>query len=121
MSDCCYRTAIRPIVQCMAVTHIDTRPTTLSVTVAARIRAALALRGMNQADLARSMGVPALWISRRLSPKSVRPVSLNLDEIEQIALILDMPVPALFAGGAADGNQPVSRRPNLRPNLRLVA
>lgn len=101
----------------MAVTHIDTRPT-LSASVAARVRASLALRGMNQADLARSMGVPAAWLSRRLSPHAARPVSLNLDEIEQIALILDMPVPALFAGGEVNA---VTSQYLHRPHRHLIA
>ena len=113
----------------MAVTHTDTQPT-LSVTVAARIRAALALRGMNQADLARSMRVPAAWLSRRLSPHAARPVSLNLDEIEHIAELLEITVPALFGIGELTWpREDRARRPRggtetygFRPtHLRLVS
>ena len=99
----------------MAVTHTDTQPA-LSATVAARIRAALALRGMTQADLARSMNVPKAWLSRRVSPHAARPVSLNLDEIEQIAAILRMPVPVLFGVGE---DQPPVRRYGYQPVARV--
>lgn len=54
---------------------------------------------MTQADLARAWGKPSAWVSRRIGTESIRPVSLNLDEIEQVALILHMPVPVLFGIG----------------------
>lgn len=82
----------------MAITHMDMQ-LPLSAAVAARIRAALALRGMTHADLARALNVPPLWVSRRIGAKNKRLVSLNLDEIEQIASILRMPVPVLFGVG----------------------
>lgn len=82
----------------MAITHMDTQPP-LNTVVAARIRAALALRGMTHADLARALDKPPLWVSRRIGPNNARSVSLNLDEIEQIASILRMPVPVLFGIG----------------------
>lgn len=65
---------------------------------------------MTQKDLAEAMGVPDLWISRRLSAKSKRAVSLNLDELEMIATALRIPVLALVeprllpqAGGMSAG------------------
>lgn len=106
----------------MAVTYTDTQPS-LNVTVAARIRAALALRGMTQADLARAMSVPTAWLSRRVSPHAARPVSLNLDEIENIAAILSMPVPVLFGiGEDHPGRQVDTSRylPAARRHLHLV-
>lgn len=75
------------------------------------------------------MHVPAAWLSRRLSPHAARPVSLNLDEIEQIAALLEITVPSLF--GIEEliwPREDRSIRPRrgtetygLRPALRLVS
>ena len=86
------------IVLGMAITHMDSQPP-LSREVAARIRAALALRGMTHADLAAALSKPPLWVSRRIGPKNARSVSLNLDELELIAAALRIPVHVLFGIG----------------------
>lgn len=79
----------------MAVTLTHGRRS-LNDDIAARIRAVLALRGMTQNELAARMAVPPLWLSRRLSATSKRAVSMNLDELEQIAGALGIPVRSLL-------------------------
>ena len=105
----------------MAVTQMDRQP--LNQQVAARIRAELALQGMTQKDLAERMQVPELWISRRLSARSKRAVSLNLDELDHIAAALGITVLALLdPAWRLDDRIVTSRYPlTTRPHLSLVA
>jgi transcriptional regulator with XRE-family HTH domain len=64
--------------------------------VAANVRAELRKQGMSQAALARGVHVSAFLMSRRLSSK----VSFNVDELQQIAEVLDVPVEQFLRGAA---------------------
>lgn len=98
----------------------------LNERVSARIRALLAWRGVTQVELAEHMGVTPLWLNRRLSARSKRAVSLNLDELDQIASALGVPVQSLLN---VDGLPEMGSGPEVtgrlastpRRHLRLVS
>lgn len=77
------------------------QPTGFGRRVAAEVRASLARRGMGKADLGRILEVTPPTAARRWS--GAQPYSV--DELERIALALDVPVmalvPELEPGGAA--------------------
>lgn len=60
---------------------------------AARIAAELTFRGMSQADLANRVGMSAMAVTRR----QARDVPWRTDELLEVARVLDMPLPDLFA------------------------
>lgn len=69
------------------------------------------------------MGVTPLWLNRRLSARSKRAVSLNLDEIDQIATALVVPVQSLLdVDGLPEMRKPTGElAAQPRPRLRLVS
>src|SRR6185369_460198 len=69
----------------MAVTT-KVRAATLADRVRAEIRAELARRGVTQAELARDLDRPAMWVSDRLRGA----VTLTLDDLDLIAEALDV-------------------------------
>lgn len=60
----------------------------LAEVVAGEVRAVMGRKRVRNVDLARGMEVSEPYISRRLSGE----VALNLDDLEHIARILDVPV-----------------------------
>lgn len=63
-------------------------PDTLQAYVAAEIRAQLARRQVTQSDLASAVGRSDAWVSYRLSGKQ----AIDLNDLEQIAAALDVPI-----------------------------
>jgi transcriptional regulator with XRE-family HTH domain len=92
------------------------RTATLSDLVAEEIRAWLGRRRMSQAQLARTLGQSQMWVSDRL--RGIQPI--DLDDLERIAHVLDIPVLELFppAGGTTTIRS-VSR--DLNPRLNQPA
>lgn len=58
--------------------------------VAGEVRATLGRLGVNQAELARRLGVSEQWVSIRVRPQPQ--VAIDLTELEQIATALGVPV-----------------------------
>lgn len=73
-----------------------TQPLTvpLAERVAREIRGTLGHLGINQAELARRLGVSDQWVSVRVRPHASRPI--DLAELEQIAAALGVPVSRLL-------------------------
>lgn len=86
---------------------------TLSVRVATEIKVALARRDMSRSELARRLGVSAMWVSDRL--RGVTPI--GLDDLERIAGILDvapvdlLPLTVRRLGQTTHEYSPVPDRP----------
>lgn len=59
---------------------------TLSVQVATEIKVALARRDMSRSELARRLGVSAMWVSDRLRGQT----PIGLDDLERIAGVLEV-------------------------------
>lgn len=74
------------------------------VHVAGEIRAIAARRGISHARIARRIGRTPMWLSRRLSPSTIQPMTL-----EELTLIADAlgvdPLDVLAAGRAAAERQ----------------
>jgi transcriptional regulator with XRE-family HTH domain len=70
---------------------------TASQRVAANVRAELARHGRSQGDLGQALSRSQPYVSRRLSGK----VAFGVDEVEQIATWLGVPVSALIGQDAA--------------------
>jgi transcriptional regulator with XRE-family HTH domain len=88
----------------MAVTT-RVRAATLADRVRAEIRAELARRGVTQADLARDLVRPAMWVSDRLRGA----VTLTLDDLDAIAEALDVDA-VTFLEAAGSEPAPPRRR-----------
>ena len=56
--------------------------------VAAELRAEIARAGITQNEVARRLGVPGAWISRRLSPAPAREVDLTVEEVERFCNVV---------------------------------
>jgi transcriptional regulator with XRE-family HTH domain len=70
---------------------------TASQRVAANVRAELGRHSRSQADLGQALGRSQPYVSRRLSGK----VAFGVDEVEQIASWLGVPVGVLLGEGVA--------------------
>ena len=68
------------------------KTTSLAQRVAAEIRAEMARQLLTQSELARRLGVIEMWLSRRLRGRQ----PLDLDELERIASVINVPVPELI-------------------------
>lgn len=80
---------------------------TLGDRVATEILTALARRRQSQAALARAMGVPAMWVSDRLTGKT----QLTLNDLERIAETLEVSAADLVPTSPRDRYIPVSHSP----------
>lgn len=67
---------------------------TASQRVAANVRAELGRHSRTQHDLGQALGRSQPYVSRRLNGK----VAFGVDEVEKIALWLEVPVSALLGG-----------------------
>ena len=63
-----------------------------SHTAAANIRAALARQQITKSDLARSLGVSSMWVTRRTNAE----IPITLDDLARIAAALDVPMQSLL-------------------------
>lgn len=91
----------------MTVTQIGDRAPQTSATsarIAAEIRAEAARQGLSIRQLARKMTVSQPWLSRRVSITA--DVDLKVNEIEQIADALTVPVGKLLAAAGWPGSTP---------------
>lgn len=61
--------------------------------IATRIEALMQANGLSVATLAEQSGIPRMTLTRRL----VRPSAFKMAELEQIADVLDIPLPSLIA------------------------
>jgi transcriptional regulator with XRE-family HTH domain len=101
------------------------RLATLADRVRAEIRAELHRRGVTQADLARDLGRPAMWVSDRLRGAVV----LTVDDLDAMAEALDMDAVTFLTAAGNDPPPPrraarygdVSRLPRQRPHDRRPA
>ena len=69
-----------------------TEASPLSAKVAEEIRALLARRDMSRSELARRLGVSAMWVSDRLRAQT----PIGLDDLERIAAVLGVAPADLF-------------------------
>lgn len=81
------------------------RAATLADRVRAEIRAELARRGVTQADLARDLVRPAMWVSDRLRGAVV----LTLDDLDAIAEALDVDAVTFLQAASSDPAPPRRR------------
>lgn len=72
--------------------------TGLTHRVAAEIRAELARQKMSQREFARKLGIDPALVSKRLAVAPGR--SWTIDELDSIAVVLDVPVDQLLASPA---------------------
>lgn len=80
------------------VEEYEPKPGDLATSVATQIRIELARRRISQAQLARSMGVPAQWMWRRLSEE----VALDLNDLASICHVLDLNPVEMVKRGVED-------------------
>jgi transcriptional regulator with XRE-family HTH domain len=80
-----------------------TPPATLRERVAGEIRAEMARRRLSGRELARRTGKSAPYWSRRMTGE----VAFDLDDLEEVAGLLDVPVSRLLAVGGSLG-QPIA-------------
>ena len=102
----------------MTTTRVERRPAgyTPSAWVAAEIRAQIARQGLVHSDVAKALGVPGAWISRRIG--SGAHVPLTLEDIFRIAAVLGLDGRDLVLAGLED--RPVVRHVGLEPTTRCL-
>lgn len=71
-------------------------PESFSQTVASTVKAEMARRNVTQRQVAEALGIAQTQVSRRLLGR----ISFNVDELQTVANLLDIPVAALIAGPA---------------------
>ena len=74
----------------------------LSAMVAEEIRVLLARRQMSRSELARRLGVSAMWVSDRLRGQT----PIGLDDVERIAAVLEVAPVELFPPSIRRPGQP---------------
>lgn len=98
-----------------------TQGATITEQVAAEIRAQMGRRNVKQSELARTLGVTEMWLSRRLRGKQ----ALDLEDLEKISRALECRIIDLLpsGGNAATREKPqAAKRPtDNRPNGRAEA
>jgi len=73
----------------------------LAESVASEIRAEMGRQGVTYAALAARLVVHPVWLHRRLAPNATRRTPLALDDLERIALHLNVDPAALVPAKAA--------------------
>jgi transcriptional regulator with XRE-family HTH domain len=104
-----------PVTLSRMTTTPGERTATLSLRVAEEIRAWLGRRRMSQAQLARALGQSPMWVSDRL--RGIQPI--DLDAMERIARVLDIPVIELFPAPSR-GTGSSGKINNLNDNLAQI-
>lgn len=82
-------------------------PSQLSERVASEIRAEMARRGITQSTLADRLGENQAWVSRRIASGLGIKIPLDLNDVERIADVLNLPAGQLVeraTTGAAVGS-----------------
>jgi transcriptional regulator with XRE-family HTH domain len=102
------------------ITRLRTTSATASELVAREVRAELGRQGLSMRAFADRLGVPQLWVQRRVSVKGT--TELRLDEVAEMAKALDVPVERLLAAWLPrlDSNQQPSGYPSAQASGQVI-